>query len=246
MSSDAGFALIVDDDQQIRKLLCHLLAADGFEVSAVGCYADALQVLKTQKPDLVLLDLGLPDEDGLALGKWLRANTPSAGIIILSGRSHVAQRVTGLQYADDYITKPFDVHEVRARIHSLMRRVGPTVPTLKDLDNVDILFEGCRLKEDVCALISSNRETPLTRTEFRLLKVLVTHPNRVVTRAWLLDQVDADLEINERTIDFHICKLRIKLRQAGLRDGIIASVRGFGYRYALPSAGSVDSRGVAV
>jgi len=169
----------------------------------------------------------------LELGKWIRATAPSAGIIILTGRTEVSDRIAGLKScADDYVTKPFDVQEVCARVHNLMRRMATRSVSAPDQDQ-EIPFEGWLLLEDSCALNSNGREVKLTVMEFRLLKALVLRQGKVATREWLLDQIEAEIDINERTVDYHVCTLRIKLRKAGLRDGVIASVRGMGYKYSV-------------
>lgn len=239
MSSDLPFALIVEDEPQVRSLLCQMLASEDFEVSAVSNCTDARRIIKQQRPDLVLLDLGLPGGDGLDLGKWIRSTLPSAGIIILTGRSDVRDRVAGLSgCADDYVCKPFEVDEVRARILSLMRRLS-AMPTPNAEQDKEIPFEGGVLRGDSCALVFNSREVKLTAMEFRLLKALVTRRNKVAPRDWLLDQIGADIDINERSIDYHICTLRIKLRKAGLRQDAIVSIRGIGYKYATQPDGSV-------
>jgi DNA-binding response OmpR family regulator len=235
MSSELPFALIVEDDHQVRNLLRHLLASEDFEVSAVASCQDAKQIAKGQKPDLVLLDLGLPGGDGLELGKWIRAAFPSTGIIILTGRSETRHRIAGLTTcADDYVTKPFDLEEVRARIRNLMRRKITADLAVQQKDKA-LPFEGWLLKEDSCALVSGDREVKLTVMEFRLLQALVSRQGKIATRSWLLDQIKADVDINERTVDYHICTLRIKLRKAELRDNVITSVRGIGYKYSTRS-----------
>jgi DNA-binding response OmpR family regulator len=224
------FALIVEDDLQVRTLLCRMLASEDFEVSAASSCPEAKQIVKGQKPDLVLLDLGLPGGDGLELGRWIRTTSPATGIIILTGRSEMSHRITGLTAcADDYLTKPFDVGELRARICNLMRRIIPQAASPSQ-PSLEIQFEGWNLTE--CALTRQNREIKLTLMEFRLLKALVTRQGKVATRDWLLDQIKAEVDINERTVDYHICTLRIKLRKAGLRDDVITSVRGIGYKYS--------------
>jgi len=114
----------------------------------------------------VLLDLGLPGGDGLELGKWIRASVPSVGIIILTGRSDVRHRIAGLKScADDYVTKPFDVEELRARIRSLMRRMGGAAPSA-DGQESGLAFEGWELRKDSCSLACEEREVKLTVMEF--------------------------------------------------------------------------------
>ena len=236
MSSDLPFALVVEDDPQVRQLLCQMLASDDFEVSAVTNCSDARQVVRGQKPDIVLLDLGLPGGDGLDLGKWIRSTVPSARIIILTGRSDVRDRIVGLkQCADDYVSKPFDVEEVRLRVCNLMRRVVGNSAYSTSTES-EIPFAGGTLREDDCALDYKGREVKLTVMEFRLLKALVARQNKVASREWLLNQIQADIDINERTVDYHVCNLRIKLWKAGMREDAIMSVRGMGYKYSAPDA----------
>lgn len=237
MLLDIPAALIVEDDPQVRALLHRILVSEGFDVLAVATCLDAKQSIRNRKPDLVLLDLGLPGGDGLDLGKWIRSALPLAGILILSGRTEVKDRVAGLNAcADDYVTKPFDIDELQARIRNLMRRIGGSAASILDAI-ADIPFERWLLREDNCALISETQEVKLTLMEFRLLKALILRQGRVATREWLLDQLGAEVDINERTVDYHVCTLRIKLRKAGLREDVITSVRGMGYKYTSVSQG---------
>lgn len=226
-----NLALVVEDDPQVRVLLCQLLAGEGYEVSAASNCPDARQVIKDHKPSLVLLDLGLPGGDGLDLGQWIRSTSPGTGIIILTGRSDVETRIIGLKNcADDYVVKPFDVQEVSARIHSLMRRLAAPGPSNQD-DGLEMAFEGGQLSESRCSLTVNGLEVRLTAMEFRLLKALVSRKGKIANREWLLDRIKADIDINERTVDYHVCTLRLKLRKAGIPDDVIVSVRGMGYRY---------------
>lgn len=238
MLSELPFGLIVEDDPQVRSLLCRLLVSEDFTISAASSFQDAKQIVKEQKPSLVLLDLGLPGGSGLELGRWIRSVVPDIGIIILTGWGGVEQRVKGLACADDYVVKPFDLEEVRARVRSLMRRLGRPASKKPD-DNPDIVFEDWLLSADSCALLRQNRQIRLSLMEFRLLKALTERPGKIASRSWLLGQINADIDSGERVVDYHICTLRIKLRKAGLREDVITSVRGLGYKYARMADGSV-------
>jgi DNA-binding response OmpR family regulator len=236
-------ALVVEDDPQVRLLLYKMLTSEGFEVSSASRWADAKRAVKDQRPRIVLLDLGLPGGDGLELGKWIRTNFPSIGILVLTGRTAIKDRIAGLTAcADDYVTKPFDAAEVKARVHNILRRLEAAPSTSSDMTQ-PVSFEGWILGEDNCALTAGNDRVKLTAMEFKLLKALVDKQGKVATRAWLLDQINADADITERTVDYHVCTLRLKLQKAGVRGGAIASVRGVGYRYAPSSARPANDTG---
>jgi len=233
---DQAFVLIVEDDPQVRSLVSRLLSRDGYDVSAVGTALDARAAFKAKVPHLVLLDLGLPGTGGLDLGRWIRNSYPAVGIIIVTGKSEVDDRIAGLDSgADDYVTKPFDTDELRARVRSLLRRMAikkQTGPT--DLEVARIGRWG--LAPDQCALVSGEHRIKLTLTEFRLLEALATRPNRTVTREWLRDRLEIDEDAGERVIDYHIHAVRGKLRDCGFVGEVITSIRGVGYCFAPPNA----------
>jgi DNA-binding response OmpR family regulator len=235
MDLDAVFVLIVEDDPQVRSLLGRLMARQGYDWSTAASCSEAKDAIKKHKPNLVLLDRGLPGGDGLDLGKWVRSTSPTTAIIILTARSDVASRIAGLDScADDYVAKPFDPEELVARVDAVLRRTladkspGSQAPKT-------VHFEGWQLDEDECALVRSDVSIRLTVTEFRLLKALTEKPGKVATRAWLLDCLKTDVDVGERTVDYHVCTLRTKLSKEGLNGRAIASVRGIGYKYVATS-----------
>ncbi len=219
--------LLVDDDPEILTLLRAKLADEPFELLTAVEGESALNIVRTQKPDLVVLDVNLPGLSGLEVCRSLRADkdTRDIPIIILSGRSDQIDRVLGLEFgADDYVTKPFNPRELILRIHNVLRRVykeksGPENFTQGDL-TVDFLKHEVTVKGQLAQL---------TLTEFKLLSSLLEGVGQVKTREFLLEQIWEHSEgVFSRTIDTHIQRLRAKLKEAGR---YIETVRGVGYRF---------------
>jgi len=219
--------LLVDDDPEILTLLRAKLANEPFELLTAVEGESALNIVRTQKPDLVVLDVNLPGLSGLEVCRSLRADkdTRDIPIIILSGRSDQIDRVLGLEFgADDYVTKPFNPRELILRIHNVLRRVykeksGPENFTRGDL-TVDFLKHEVTVKGQLAQL---------TLTEFKLLSSLLEGVGQVKTRDFLLEQIWEHSEgVFSRTIDTHIQRLRTKLKSAGR---YIETVRGVGYRF---------------
>lgn len=215
--------LIVEDEASLAKLLEDALTDAGFEISWLQNGAAVCDWVRRYSPSLVLLDLGLPDIDGVTVCRALRGFS-TVPLIMITGRSDEADRLSGLQIgADDYICKPFNPREVVARAQALLRRSfqwnSPADPGL-GLDEAafDAFWQGHPLG--------------LTAVEFRLLQALCQLPGRVLNRSQLLDAIYQDHRIiNDRTIDSHVKNLRRKLTQAGAAD-TIESVYGVGYKYA--------------
>jgi DNA-binding response OmpR family regulator len=225
--------LIVEDDAQVRSLICKILRRDEHEVIAVGSAVEARAAIKSTIPRLVLLDRGLPGGDGLELGQWIRSHCPGVGIIIVTGRAEVSDRIAGLDSgADDYITKPFDMDELNSRVRSLLRRLDSVAAVPAKANRMIGPWE---IDPDLCALVNGDATVKLTKSELLLLIALVERPKRAATREWLLDRLDAEENTTERTIDYHVHCLRAKLRDCGLNEGVISSVRGIGYVFTPPN-----------
>jgi two-component system OmpR family response regulator len=228
--------LVVDDDPEIGAILSRYLGGQGMRVSLAGDGEQLRAAMRELQPiDVVLLDLGLPGEDGLALIRDLRGHWQGP-VIIISGRGESVERVVGLELgADDYVTKPFDLRELLARIRSVQRRAQPFVaaPTTA---SQGFEFEGHRLE------IASRRLTrrdgqdiPLTRGEFDLLRVLVERAHQVLTRDQLMNALHGrDAGPFDRAIDVQIGRLRRKLEIDPANPMLIKSVRGSGYLFAPP------------
>jgi DNA-binding response OmpR family regulator len=218
--------LVVDDEAKILKLVRSYLEQSGFTVVEAGDGQMALIQARREKPDLVVLDLGLPGIDGLEVARILRRERETP-IIMLTARIEDTDKIVGLELgADDYITKPFNPRELVARVRAVLRRTSGAAPT------AEILRAGA-LVLDVGAhqVTLDDRALELTPTEFDLLAVLLQNPGRAFTRLELLDRVQGDAyEGYERTIDAHIKNLRAKLGDDPRHPRYIQTVFGVGYK----------------
>jgi|SRR4051794_36669497 two-component system OmpR family response regulator len=213
--------LIVEDDQQIAGLLTAELGRLGYDLSTVGTGREALQKIHRTSPDLVLLDLGLPDVDGYDVLRELRESRNATPVICLTARDQQMDRIGGLRAgADDYIVKPFDVAELDARIRAVLRRSGRT--------GVQELAVGAlRLQSDGMQVHADGHPVPLTPRELHVLRRLMKNVGRVVTKQQLTETLsELNEDIGDKTIEVYIHRLRSKLHGYGVE---IVTVRGFGY-----------------
>jgi two-component system OmpR family response regulator len=223
--------LVVDDDAQIRSLLSEYFEKNGYRVSAVGDGRAMRAALKGAQPDIVILDLMLPGEDGLVLCRDLRARS-NVPILMLTARGEDTDRIVGLEMgADDYVPKPFHPRELLARVKSILRRARTLPDNLQPERAKAFRFAGWTL--DVATRSLSSPEgvlVDLSGTEFRLLRVFVDHPNRTLTRDQLIDlMLDRDAGPFDRAIDVQVSRLRRRLRDNGKEPTLIKTVRGQGY-----------------
>jgi two-component system, OmpR family, response regulator len=241
LSDDAAHILVVDDDSRIRLMLTRYFEQEGYRISSATDGAAMRTHLTANKVDIVLLDIVMPGEDGLALAREIRAHS-DLGIIMLTGRGEMLDRVIGLEVgADDYIAKPFHLREVLARVKSVLRRrKAPPDPTASNRTQSDetIRFDGWTLDIGRRQLVAPQRvEMPLTTGEFDLLVALAKHPGRVFSRDTLMDLTRGrTLEAFDRTIDAQIARLRKKVEEDPKSPMLIKSVRGVGYVFT----GKVD------
>ncbi len=222
--------LVVDDDPKIRELVRLYLVRDGYRTLEAADGATALEVARSHRCDLVVLDLMLPGLDGLAVCRQLReeADTP---IILLTARSGDADKVVGLDLgADDYVVKPFSPRELMARVRAQLRRRADSA------DQPALVADGLRVDPVAMRAEHEGRELALTATEFRLLYALMARPRRVFTRDELIGAVhrDDDPGIVDRTIDVHLGRLRRKLGDHASRPWFIGTVRSVGYQFLQP------------
>ena len=223
--------LIVDDDVQIRQLLQEYLAGFGMSVTGVADSGAMAGVMEKNSFDLVILDLMLPGEDGLSICRSLRSRS-DIPIMMLTARGEAMDRVVGLEMgADDYIVKPFEPRELVARIQSILRRSRAGRENIKG--KKDAAFLGWRLDLILRQLVSPEQVViPLSNAEFRLLAVFVEHPNRVLTREFLLDEARGrDMELFDRSVDILISRVRQKLNDDPRMPSLIKTVRGEGYLF---------------
>ena len=227
MSYQKRTILIVEDEESITTPLAEALERDGFKPEIAHTVADALGRGRTLRPDLVLLDIGLPDGSGLDVCRELRS-TSNVPIIILSARGEEADRILGLELgADDYITKPFSLRELLARVRAVLRRPGPR-------QRMDVCqFADTRIHLRARQAFRAGIEVRLTRKEFDLLRYLVEHPGEILTRERLLDEVwGYERFPTTRTVDTHVLRLRQKFEHDPERPEHIVTVHGQGYRFA--------------
>ena len=225
--------LVVDDDERICRLLKRYLMREGYGVSTAANAAEMRQRVSGEMPDLVILDLNLPDADGFTLARELRSRS-EVGIIMLTGKSDSVDRVVGLELgADDYVTKPFDERELLARVRSVLRRAGQSRAPASDEDGSIVRFAGWHLDLTAHELTSPKNEmVHLTSYEFQLLSMFVERPNRVLTRDQILDLVTGrDWDPFDRSIDIRIGKLRKKLEEDPKNPRLIKTIRGAGYKF---------------
>jgi two-component system, OmpR family, response regulator len=237
---------VLDDEADITLMLGTYLRGHGYRVSELHTGAALMALLQADPPALVLLDLGLPGEDGLAIARRLReaSANKALGLVIVTGRGDAVDKVVGLEIgADDYITKPFDLRELLARVKAVLRRVqAPTpttmpTPTPTERAAADSLhFAGFQLQRGARRLLGADgNEIALTSGEFDLLLVFLTHPGRVLSRDFLLSQSRGrDAAPFDRTIDVQIGRLRKKLADDAAEPQILKSLRGAGYMLAVP------------
>ncbi len=223
--------LMVDDDTQIRQLLSDYLSGFGMSVVAVADGKAMAEALGKSSFDLVILDLMLPGEDGLALCRRLRSES-DIPILMLTARGETMDRVVGLELgADDYIVKPFEPRELVARIQTILRRTRGSRENAKEQNEAQ--FMSWRLNYVTRHLVSPKELViPLSNAEFRLLTVFVEHPNRILTREFLLDSARGrDMDVFDRSIDILVSRVRQKLNDDSRTPTLIKTVRGEGYLF---------------
>jgi two-component system, OmpR family, response regulator RegX3 len=225
--------LVVEDEPTLRETLAEALEADGFTVVQAGDGRAALERFKADEPDLVLLDLMLPELSGLEVTRQIRAES-SVPIVMLTARDAEVDKVVGLELgADDYVTKPFSSRELSARIRAVLRRgevAGAPLPPIVDLGPVKVDLAGHRVLRD-------GSEVPMKPKVFDLLAFLMRHPGQVISRDQLLEQVwGYDYPGETRTVDVHVHWLRSAIEPAPATPTLIQTVRGVGYVLRRPAA----------
>jgi DNA-binding response OmpR family regulator len=229
--------LIVEDDAKVRLLLRRCFEGEGFRVSEAGSGAAAIERLAACTFDLVTLDLQLPDGDGFSVGREIRSRS-AVPIIMVTGKGDTIDRVVGLELgADDYITKPFQLREVVARVRAVLRRTAPgapRAPTAAPSGDTTITFEGWVLDVPKRELRSAaGAVCDLTTSEFDLLKVFATHANRALSRDQIMDLLRGhNWSPTDRSIDNLVMRLRRKIEPDPERPTLVKSVRGVGYCFA--------------
>jgi two-component system, OmpR family, response regulator RegX3 len=234
--SERSRILIVDDDHFLARSLGRLLHEQGFEVDHVGNAADAWRSIEDQSPALALLDLGLPDQDGVALCRRIRTRWKFP-ILMLTSRSQAIDKVLGLESgADDYLPKPFDAHELVARVRALLRRHTQYA----EAPGGGVIESGhFRIDESARTIHCQGIELALTDTEYRICALLAKQEGRAVSREQLFDEIwGYDIEFNSNSLEVLIYRLRAKIAACDTPSPI-KTLRGFGYKWdASPATGS--------
>ena len=231
---DSQQILIVDDDNGLRELLTDYLSREGYRVHAVANAEEMDRWLDGEQPDLLILDLMLPGEDGLSIARRLRAAS-DIPVIILSARGDEVDRIIGLEVgADDYLAKPFSPRELLARIRAVLRRQS-TTPVAGGASQAwpRPAFGPFQLDLDAQRLMRDGEEVSLTAGEFNLLRIFVEHPNRVLDRDRLLDLLKGyEHSPFDRSVDVRVARLRAKIEDDSKAPKYIRTVWGQGYLFA--------------
>ncbi len=224
--------LIVEDERNLSNLIRRNLEEDGHGVFQVFDGPSAVEVVAAQEPDLVILDVMLPGMDGLQVCRSLR-QTSIVPILMLTARAEEIDRVLGLEVgADDYLTKPFSMRELKARVRAILRRVEMMQAASRPPKDEALAVAGLRLNSASHEAILGEQRLELTPKEFALLTLLVRYPGRVYSRAYLLDEIwGYSAEAYDRTVDTHVYRLRQKLGVESEIARRIVAVRGVGYKF---------------
>lgn len=227
--------LVVDDDAAVARIVERVLATGGLSAKSVGSADEARRAVEAGGIGLAIVDLTLPDGDGLVLTRWIKEHT-DLGILILSARGDTTERIVGLEIgADDFLGKPFEPRELLARVRAVLRRTKPrplpSSPASSAGDESVYEFDGLKLSVDRRTLHDrGGNPVELTNAEFGLLRALVEHPNRVLSRDQLLDLTHGErTSAFDRSVDVQVARLRKKIERASAEQQVIKTVRGAGY-----------------
>ncbi|MDI1459766.1 response regulator transcription factor [Catellatospora sp. KI3] len=223
--------LVVEDDPNILELLSASLRFAGFDVKAVGDGATALDAAAKNRPDLVVLDVMLPDLDGFEVIKQLRADRGRVPVVFLTARDATDDKIRGLTLGgDDYVTKPFSLEELTARIRAVLRRTNG-----EDTESPKLVFADLELDEETHEVRRAGNLVQLSPTEFKLLRYLMLNPNRVLSKAQILDHVwNYDFRGDDNIVESYISYLRRKIDNVSPR--LIQTLRGVGYVLRKPTS----------
>ena len=226
--------LVVDDDNEIRHAVSDYLQRFGMTVSPAANGAEMRRLMASRRFDVIVLDLMLPDDNGLSLCQWVQKEHARTPVIMLTAQGDPASRIVGLEMgADDYLAKPFEPRERVARIHAVLRRSHQGEAGADAAKRRTVQFDGWRFDRVLRQLISpAEVVVVLSNAEFRLLSAFVDSPGRVLTRDQLIDLTRAPgVEVSDRSIDLCVSRLRQKLGPSPKEGGIVRTLRGEGYLF---------------
>ncbi|MDP9431306.1 MAG: response regulator transcription factor [Actinomycetota bacterium] len=227
--------LVVDDEPNIRELLAASLRFAGFDVRAAADGEEALEQVRRYRPDLVLLDVMMPGMDGFEVVRRLRADSVAVPVLFLTARDAVEDRVSGLTLgADDYVTKPFSLEEVLARVRAVLRRTGETVAAAAPAAGPRLRYADIELDDETHEVTKAGQLVQLSPTEFKLLRYFLRNPGRVLSKAQILDHVwQFDFGGDANVVESYVSYLRRKVDTTEPR--LLQTVRGVGYVLRRPS-----------
>jgi len=233
MPTTAKTILVVDDEKDIVELVAYNLLKEGYKVVKAYDGDQALRYVREKPPDIVILDLMLPEIDGIEVCRLIRKKPETEGlpIIMLTAKSDSIDKIMGLEIgADDYITKPFNIRELLARVKAVFRRTD----ALLRVDDSEIFsFRNLMVNFSSCDVMVNGRKVYMGATEFKLLKFFTHHPGRVYSRGQILDHVwEGESFVEPRTVDVHISRLRAAIEKDKENPEYIITVRGMGYKFA--------------
>ncbi|MBT8491358.1 MAG: response regulator [Deltaproteobacteria bacterium] len=224
--------LVVDDEKDLVDLIAYNLEREGFETLGAYNGEEALKIVKTEKPDLVILDLMLPGIQGLDVCSVIRKDRDTATIpvIMVTAKGEEIDKILGLEIgADDYITKPFSVRELLARVRAVLRRFKVS-SEIEEKETFD--FMGLHIDFNSHVVMVNGKHVELSPTEFKMLRFLSRRPGRVYTRDQILDHVWGEAFVEPRTVDVHVKRLRAHIEENIAEPHYILTVRGVGYKFA--------------
>src|SRR5437016_1603893 len=231
--AQATSLLIIEDDENISSAIQEYFSRAGYNVSTAADGVAGVEAVAKARPDVVVLDLMLPKMDGLAVCKELRQKSAAMPILMLTAKDDVVDKVLGLEMgADDYITKPFNLHELEARIKSVLRRVRTAGASSDGANETPVVRGALRIDPVRREVTIASRHVDLTPKEFDLLRLFASNPGRVFPRKYLLEKIwDYSYEGYDRTIDSHINRLRAKIEHNPENPQLVLTVWGIGYKF---------------
>ena len=231
--SETPVVLLVDDEPELRTLLGEYFGRHGFAVRAAADAAAARELLAAERPNLAILDVNMPGENGLSLARWLREAHPAVAIVMLTTASESVDRIVGLELgADDYVAKPFELRELLARVRAVLRRMQPAQPAAAEaVATRQVRFGDCRLDLDMRRLFGADgAEIEITAAEFDLLALFARHPNRPLSRDTIMEQAhNRGWDVFDRSIDLRMMRLRRKIESNPDKPEVLKTVRNVGY-----------------
>jgi two-component system response regulator MprA len=224
-----GRVLLVDDDRVLREAVGRALRLEGYEVLLARDGREALRLIAEDQADLIVLDVSMPEMDGIEVCRRMRSAGEMASVLMLTARDGIGERVEGLDAgADDYLVKPFALEELLARVRAGVRRSGER-PGVADSDSGELVFSDLRMEPDAQMAFRGERRLELTRTEYLLLELLLTNPRRVLSRHVIFERVwGYDFAASSKVLDVYVSYLRRKLEADG-EPRLVHTVRSVGY-----------------